>query len=129
MPAINDRIRVDLLNKECALWIALTSADPGSAVLKLCSDEANLMFPQMDIITLERGPSDLQQALKPPFHRFDSYKLHDVRTIAIDLMAGLVTYRIQASRGDQTYNATVSTTWSQGSDGEWQICCHQETLV
>lgn len=128
MPSIHDRIREDLLNKERALWTALTSADPAPAVLKLCNPEAILMFPQMEILTLE-DDSKFHKALEPPFHRFEGYQLDEVRTIVIDLMAGVVTYKIRAVRGENEYRATGSTTWSQGSDGEWRICCHQETLL
>lgn len=125
---MHDRIREDLLNKERALWTALTSADPAPAVRKLCNPEANMMFPQMEILTLE-DVSEFHKALSPPFHRFDGYQLDEVRTIVIDLMAGVVTYKIRAVRGKNEYRATSSTTWSQGSDGEWRICCHQETLL
>ncbi|KAJ5601216.1 hypothetical protein N7510_010750 [Penicillium lagena] len=128
MPSMHDRIREDLLNKEQALWTALTSADPAPAVKKLCNDEANMMFPQMPIITLE-DESSFGNALKPPFHRFDGYQLDEVRTIIIDLMAGVVTYKVRAVRGKNQYQATASTTWSQGSDGEWRVACHQETLL
>ncbi|KAJ5115514.1 hypothetical protein NUU61_001273 [Penicillium alfredii] len=128
MPSIHDRIREDLLNKERALWTALTSADPAPAVQKLCNPEANLMFPQMPILTLE-DEATFKDALKPPFHRFDGYQLDEVRTIIIDLMAGVVTYKLRAVRGRSEYQATGSTTWSQASDGEWRIACHQETLL
>lgn len=125
---MHDRIREDLQNKERALWTALTSADPAAAVQKLCNPEANLMFPQMQILTLE-NESEFQNALKPPFHRFDRYQLDEVRTIILDLMAGVITYKIHAVRGKHEYHATGSTTWSQGSDGEWTMACHQETLL
>ncbi|KAJ5156914.1 uncharacterized protein N7482_008014 [Penicillium canariense] len=128
MPSMHDRIREDLLNKERALWTALTSADPAPAVQKLCNPEANLMFPQMPILTLE-NESDFHNALKPPFHRFDGYQLDEVRIIIIDLMAGAVTYKVRAVRGQKEYRATGSTTWGQGSDGEWTIFSHSETLL
>ncbi|KAJ5086170.1 hypothetical protein N7532_010941 [Penicillium argentinense] len=128
MPSIHDRIREDLLNKERALWTALTSADPAPAVQKLSNADVNLMFPKMGIITLE-DEEQFKEALKPPFHRFEGYQLDEVRTIIIDLMAGIVTYRVHAVRGQKEYRATASTTWSQASDGEWRILCHQETLV
>lgn len=128
MPGIHDRIREDLYNKERALWTALTSADPAPAVRKLCNEDANLMFPKMGIITLE-DDEQFRDALKPPFHRFDGYQLDEVRTIIIDLMAGVVTCKIHAVRGHKQYKATSSTTWSQASDGEWRISCHQETLA
>lgn len=128
MPGIHDRIREDLYNKERALWTALTSADPAPAVRKLCNEDANLMFPKMGIITLE-DEEQFKDALKPPFHRFDGYQLDEVRTIIIDLMAGVVTCKVHAVRGHKQYKATSSTTWSQASDGEWRISCHQETLA
>lgn len=128
MPSMHERIRDDLLNCERALWTALTSADPGPAIEKLSSPEVNMMFPKMPILTLE-GENTIKEAVKPPFHRFDTYSLDEVRTIIIDLMAGVVTYKISATRGSKTYKATGSSTWSQGSDGEWRIACHQETLL
>ncbi|KAJ5579608.1 uncharacterized protein N7459_005593 [Penicillium hispanicum] len=128
MPSMHDRIREDLVNKERALWTALTSADPAPAVQKLCNPEANLMFPKMGILTLE-DESAFHEAMKPPFHRFDGYQLDEVRIIIIDLMAGVVTYRVHAVRGSKEYRATASTTWSQGSDGEWTLAAHQESLA
>lgn len=53
----------------------------------------------------------------------------NVHPMVIDLMAGTITYRISAYRGKREYNATGSTTWAQGSDGEWRIVAHQETLL
>ncbi|OJJ33678.1 hypothetical protein ASPWEDRAFT_52113 [Aspergillus wentii DTO 134E9] len=126
MAPMHERIRDDLLIRERALWTALTSADPGPAVEKLCNPDANMIFPKMPILTLDTEPS-LSKALQPPFHRFDQYSLSEVRVIIIDLMAGTVTYRIHASRGEREYRAIGSTTWSQASDGEWRIVCHQET--
>ncbi|KAK9357259.1 hypothetical protein V1504DRAFT_472212 [Lipomyces starkeyi] len=82
MPSIHDRIREDLLIGERALWTALNSADPGPAVQKMCNPEANLMFPQMPILTLDGEPS-LKEALQPPFHRFDSYALDEVRVDSV----------------------------------------------
>ncbi|CAI7594530.1 unnamed protein product [Penicillium glandicola] len=113
MPSMHERIREDLLNKERALWTALTSADPAPAIWKLSNPEANFLFPQMPIITLED-----ETAFKKA-----------VRVIIVDLMAGVVTYKVRAVRGKKEYTASGSTTWSQGSDGEWTLACHQETLM
>ena len=128
MAPIHDRIREDLINKERALWTALTSANPGPAVKKLANPEANLLFPKKQILTLE-DEEKFDDVLKPPFHHFDSYQLDEVRTIIIDLMAGTITYKIHATRDDKQYRALGSTTWSQASDGEWRIVTHQETLL
>ncbi|KAE8356108.1 hypothetical protein BDV28DRAFT_127675 [Aspergillus coremiiformis] len=127
MPSIHERIRDDLLSKERSLWTALTSADPAPEIEKLSNPEANLIFPETPILTLDGEPS-LQHTLKPPFHHFDAFELSEVRVIIIDLMAGTVTYNINASRGKVHYRAMGSTTWSQGSDGEWRVVAHTETL-
>ncbi|KAJ5902681.1 hypothetical protein N7495_003209 [Penicillium taxi] len=128
MPSMYDRIREDLAQKERSLWTALTSAEPVAALQKLSNPEACFMFPKKDILTLE-DEEEFRNALKPPFHRFDGYQFDDVRIIILDLMAGIITYRIHAVRGKKEYRATCSTTWSQGSDGEWTLGAHQETLM
>lgn len=132
MPAIHERIKDDLLLKERQLWTALTSADPGHAVNKLCSPGANLIFPGKELMALneenpDKNESKLEELLAPPFHRFDDFSLTDVRPLVIDLMAGSVTYKVAAYRGQKEYVASGSTTWAQASDGEWRVVVHQET--
>ena len=129
MPSIDERIRSDLLVRERALWTALTSADPAPAVRKLCTAEANFLFPQTPIVALNESGLSLEPVVQPPSRRFDFFTLGDTRVIILDLMAGVVTYRITAGRGEEAYNATGSSTWKQGSDGEWLLACHQETLL
>jgi hypothetical protein len=126
MVPMHERIRNDLLLNERALWTALTSADPGPAVKELCSPDCNLLFSKTPILGFESDPS-IDEALRPPFHHFDSYSFKNVSTIVIDLMAGSVTYEVNAYRGNRQYNILGSTTWGQGSDGEWKIICHQES--
>ncbi|KAJ5715849.1 uncharacterized protein N7483_013030 [Penicillium malachiteum] len=128
MPTMHDRIRADILHKTRSLWTALTSANPPPPIKKLSNPDVVLMFPKMDALTLEDEEA-FDEGLKPPFHRFDGYQLDDVRTIVIDLMAGTVTYKVRAVRGNQEYRATGSTTWSQAADGEWRLVVHQETLI
>lgn len=128
MPQIHDRIRDDLLIKERSLWTALTSANPGPEIERLSNPEANFLFPGKPVLTLDGEPS-LSKELRPPFHHFDQFQLEEVRVIVIDLMAGTVTYKINATRGDESYVGTGSTTWSQASDGEWRIVTHTETLM
>ena len=129
MPSINERIRDDLFVRERALWTAFTSADPVPAVRKLCTPEANFLFPQTPIVALDGSDPSFEAVVQPPSRRFDHFTLADTRVIVLDLMAGVITYRITASRGGEVYNATGSSTWKQGSDGEWLLACHQETLL
>ncbi|KAL3460836.1 hypothetical protein BJX64DRAFT_262298 [Aspergillus heterothallicus] len=125
MPAIYERISSDLVAQERTLWTTLTSADPAPELERFTHPEGIYLFPKKDIVTVEKLP----EAFSKPFHRFDEYNLEDVRVIVIDLMAGTVTYRIRARRDNNHYNATGSTTWGQGSDGEWRLISHQETLL
>ncbi|KAL4764701.1 uncharacterized protein BDW70DRAFT_129606 [Aspergillus foveolatus] len=126
MPAIYERIENDLIVQERTLWSALTSASPTDELERLCHEKAVLLFPKKDITTVET----LGETFQKGFHKFDEYDLQDVRVIVIDLMAGTITYRIHASReGQPDYHATGSTTWGQGSDGEWRVIAHQETLL
>lgn len=138
MAPIHERIKEDLILKERQLWTALTSADPAHAVNKLCGPSANLIFPNQDIVALspdtdetayKQNEKKLGRILAPPFHRFDDFSLTEVRPLVIDLMAGSLTYRVSAHRDQTVYNATGSTTWAQGSDGEWRVVVHQETLL
>ncbi|KAL4932964.1 uncharacterized protein BDV17DRAFT_144215 [Aspergillus undulatus] len=124
MPPIYDRIEENLMIQERTLWAALTSASPAGELERLSHPDAVYMFPKKDLIPVE----GLEEAFKDPFHKFDEYDLSDVRPIVIDLMAGTITYRIRARRNNNDYVATGSSTWQQGSDGEWRVIHHQETL-
>ncbi|KAJ5724229.1 hypothetical protein N7488_002264 [Penicillium malachiteum] len=128
MPDIHDRIREDLMNKEIELWTALTSAEPAPPIIKLSNPEANFLFPKKEVLTLQ-DERRFRKALRPPFHRFDSYEMLDIRLIIIDLMAGTVTCKVHALRDNKKYRVTSHTTWSQASDGEWRIVTHQETRI
>ena len=101
---------------------------PRARRAKTLQSRSEPALPQMEILTMG-DPAQLKRALKPPFHRFDGYEFDDVRTIVIDLMAGSVTYKVRAVRGKNEYRATGCTTWSQASDGEWRVVCHQETVL
>ncbi|KAL4873954.1 hypothetical protein BDV12DRAFT_158804 [Aspergillus spectabilis] len=124
MPAIYERIEQDLIAQERTLWTALTSADPPPELERLSHPNAIYLFPKKDITDVE----SLSETFRDKFHHFDSYDLQDVRVIVIDLMAGTITYRIRATHGKKQYVATGATTWGQGSDGEWRIISHQQTL-
>lgn len=128
MPDIHDRIREDLQNKERELWTALTSAEPAPPIIHLSNPSANFLFPKKEVLTLQ-DRRKFHKALRPPFNRFDTYEIQDMRVLIIDLMAGTVTCKIDATRDKKKYRMTSHTTWSQASDGEWRICTHQETRL
>ncbi|EHK45337.1 hypothetical protein TRIATDRAFT_37876 [Trichoderma atroviride IMI 206040] len=128
MPAMNDWLRDDLFGKERDLCTAITSANSAPAVLKLCAPDAALMFPKTEILSPEDEDA-LKDAMRPPFHRFDDFETEDMKAHFIGLMGGVVTYKIKASKGKEKYNATASSTWNQGADGEWLLVAHSETQL
>ncbi|BCS29962.1 nuclear transport factor 2 family protein [Aspergillus puulaauensis] len=124
MPAIHQRIESEIIAQERTLWTAITSADPKPELERLSSPNAVFLFPKKDIVTVD----ELGETFTNKFHRFDDYDLQDVRVIVIDLMAGIATYRIRATQNGKEYVATGTSTWGQGSDAEWRLMAHQETL-
>jgi hypothetical protein len=73
--------------------------------------------------------SELEQELAAPFRHFDDFALRHVRVLVLDLMAGVVTYEIVAVRDQKEYNFNGTSTWSQGSDGEWRLNVHAESQL
>ena len=128
MPSIHESIRNTLLQHERSFWATLISADV-PAMENLCKPDANFLFPRRPIVALDEGEPSLQDVVHPPFHQFDYYSLGDARMIVLGLTAGVITYQITAAQGDEMYNATGSSTWSQDVDGQWRLACHQETLL
>jgi ketosteroid isomerase-like protein len=128
MPAIRERVAADVTKLEDDIWTALTSARPGDALLPLLDPECVLHFPNSPMLAHDTDPT-LKEILQDSkmFKRWMEYGIQDLRVVVIDLMAAVVCYRVQASRDGKTYRALCSTTWKQGSDGDWKVCCHAQT--
>ena len=109
MPSIHESIRDTLLQHERTFWTTLISADV-PAMKNLCNSDANFLFPQRPIVSLDEGEPSLQDVIQPPFHQFDYYSLGDARMIVLGLTAGVITYQITAAQGDEMYNAAGSST-------------------
>lgn len=129
MNSAQESIRDELLLRERALWTALTSGDPVPAIEDLSQPDANFLFPEKPIVTLDGIEPSLRDVIQPPSHQFDGYSLGDTRTIILNAIAAVITYQITATKGGEVYNATGSSTWSRDVEGEWLLACHQETLL
>jgi hypothetical protein len=131
--SIYERMRSDLILKERGLWTALTSADAGHAITKMCRPDATLIFPNKEILCLDKVIAGKQGAWLDNSnfsdHRFDDFTLEDLRVVAVDLMAAVVTYKVVGTRGSSKYTALAATTWAQDSDFDYHLVAHQETLV
>ncbi len=59
---------------------------------------------------------------------WDTYALHDERVTELGADAAVVTYRVEAARDGQPYEALVSSTYVT-EDGAWRLAIHQQTPV
>jgi hypothetical protein len=59
---------------------------------------------------------------------WDEFDISDDRLIELTPDSALVTYRWKSSRGDETYEALMSSVYVK-SEGEWKLALHQQTPV
>jgi hypothetical protein len=59
---------------------------------------------------------------------WDEHALDDARTIALADDAALVSYRWRSRRGDQRYEAVMSSAYRRRPEG-WRLVLHQQTPV
>ena len=59
---------------------------------------------------------------------WDEFDISDDRLIELTPDSALVTYRWKSSRGDETYEALMSSVYVK-SGGEWKLALHQQTPV
>ena len=57
---------------------------------------------------------------------WDEHEITDARTIALGDGAALVTYRWRSRRGDQRYEAVMSSVYRRRPEG-WRLVLHQQT--
>jgi len=59
---------------------------------------------------------------------WDHFELSDVQIIDLGDDEAALCYRAEASRGDDSYNALVSTVYTR-LGGEWKLSLHQQTPI
>jgi ketosteroid isomerase-like protein len=58
---------------------------------------------------------------------WDEFELTDERVVELTPDSALLTYRWSSRRGDETYDALMSSVYVKQSDGSWKLALHQQT--
>jgi hypothetical protein len=59
---------------------------------------------------------------------WDEFDIEDPRTVELTPDSVVLTYRWSSRRGDETYQALMSTVYVK-RDGDWKVALHQQTPV
>ena len=60
---------------------------------------------------------------------WDEFEITDERVIELSQDSALITYRWRSRRGDETYEALMSSVYVKQPDGNWKLALHQQTPV
>jgi ketosteroid isomerase-like protein len=60
---------------------------------------------------------------------WDDFEITDDRLIELTPDSALITYRWRSSRGDETYEALMTSVYVKQPGGEWKLALHQQTPV
>jgi hypothetical protein len=106
-------------------WNALaTSTEAATAFYEsVLAADARMLLPgglQLD------GKDAILEALAA--QPWSSFELHDLHEIDLGSEARALTYRVTAQRGEQDYEALISSIYMQ-TEGHWRLALHQQTPV
>lgn len=121
MTEITDDLPARLLHEEHAGWRAVCEGRGGEYYYRAMTRDAVFIVPGR-VIDRETVVESFEGA--PPW---DGYEIKDARVIRLP-EGGVLAYRAIATRGSQTYDAWMSTTYLR-RDGGWAVAAHQQTPV
>ena len=96
------------------------AAGPGEPYRRCLADDALVIVPG-SIMDREECAAAMDQS-----PGWDSWEIEDPRVISIDAESAILAYRWRSSRGDQSYEAVMSTVYTRRGDG-WWVVLHQQT--
>ena len=111
------KLRDELLSIECAL-----GGGTGEAYRAHLTEDAIVVVPGAAI---SREQCALAIDATPGW---DEFTLSDERVVSLGADSALLTYRWRSSRGDESYEALMSSVYVR-RDGEWKLALHQQTPV
>ena len=120
MTEITDDLPARLLNEEHAGWQAIIAGRGGSYFQRLMTQDA---------LTIVNDGVYSREGIRKAFETFepwDDYELLEPAIIRLGDHAGVVVYRAVASRGDDTRQFRMSTTYLYEGGG-WKVAAHQQT--
>jgi ketosteroid isomerase-like protein len=60
---------------------------------------------------------------------WDEFEISDERLVELTPESALITYRWASKRGDETYEALMSSVYVKQAEGDWKLALHQQTPV
>lgn len=117
--------RHDLLEVEREGWRALATGGAAAAIHyeTVLASEVLMLLPGGLFIDDRQQVIDSMQGAA-----WDDFQLSDERVLELDERTSVVAYRAKARRGDQDYEALISSTYVCKNDG-WRLALHQQTPV
>jgi hypothetical protein len=120
MTEITDDLPAVLLREEHAGWKAILAGRGGEHYARSMTRDA-LMIVEGAVI----GRDDVAAAFSGVVP-WDSYEIHEPALIRLGERSGIVAYRAVATRGGDTVELRMSTTYLYGG-GSWHVAAHQQT--
>jgi hypothetical protein len=60
---------------------------------------------------------------------WDEFEITDEKVVALTADTALLSYRWSSRRGEETYEALMSSVYVRQAEGEWKLALHQQTPV
>jgi Domain of unknown function (DUF4440) len=120
MTEITDDLPAILLREEHAGWKAILEGRGGEHYARAMTRDA---------LMIVEGASIGRDGIAASFagvDPWDAYEIHEPAIIRLGDRAGIVAYRAVATRGTDTVELRMSTTYLYGG-GSWHIALHQQT--
>jgi len=122
MTAITDDLPARLLHEEQEGWQAIRAGRGGDYYRRTMTRDALLILPGR-VITRDEVIAAFAAAAP-----IDSYQLRQPAVIRLNDHAGILVYRLEATRGEVTTEVNAATTYVF-ADGGWCIAAHQQTAI
>ena len=120
MTAITDDLPAILLAEEHAGWKAILAGHGGQHYAREMTRDA-LMIVEGAVL----GRDDVARAFAG-VTPWDSYEIHEPAIIRLGEHSAILAYRAVATRGDETVELRMTTTYLY-QDGAWKVAAHQQT--
>ncbi|MFU8946702.1 nuclear transport factor 2 family protein [Mycetocola zhadangensis] len=120
MTEITDDLPAILLREEHAGWKAILAGRGGEHYARAMTRDA-LMIVEGAVISRDDVAAAFSTAAP-----WDSYEIHEPALIRLGDRSGIVAYRAVATRGEDTVELRMSTTYLYRG-GSWHVAAHQQT--
>ncbi|SFN69021.1 DUF4440 domain-containing protein [Mycetocola miduiensis] len=120
MTEITDDLPAILLREEHAGWKAILQGRGGEHYARAMTRDPLMIVPGGAI-----GRDDIVSSFAGTVP-WDAYEIHEPAIVRLGERAGIVAYRAVATRGNETVELRMSTTYLYGG-GSWHVALHQQS--